>query len=123
MNCQTTSSNQLTKSYSKRRARLQADSRTESSLLLLPDAPQNLRYDSTTDSITVEWDPVDGATSYKVYRGADKVFYKEVTDPSCTLTDITPDTKLTVNVTAVNEVGESPMSQIETRTEPETSGS
>lgn len=51
------------------------------------------------------------------------MFYKEVTDTSCTLTGISPNTKLTVNVTAVNEVGESPMSQIETYTEPDTSGS
>ncbi|MBU8800434.1 fibronectin type III domain-containing protein [Bacillus licheniformis] len=123
MNCQTTSSNQLTKSYSKRRARLQADSRTESSQLLLPNAPQNLQYTSTTDSITVTWDPVDGATSYKVYRGAGKTFYEEVTEPTSTLTGIAPDTPLTVNVTAVNEAGESPMSEISTRTQPDTSGS
>ncbi|MEC3834177.1 MULTISPECIES: fibronectin type III domain-containing protein [Bacillus] len=110
------------KFYSKNRARLQADSRKESSLLLLPEAPQNLQYTATTNSVTVDWKAVDGATSYKVYRGSEKVFYKEVTEPKCTLTDITPDTKLTVNVTAVNEAGESPMSQIETRTEPETSG-
>ncbi|WHX85777.1 fibronectin type III domain-containing protein [Bacillus paralicheniformis] len=91
--------------------------------LSLPSAPQNLRYTATTESVTVEWDAVEGATSYKVYRGAEKVFYKEVTDTSCTLTGISPNTKLTVNVTAVNEVGESPMSQIETYTEPDTSGS
>ncbi|WP_412095798.1 fibronectin type III domain-containing protein [Bacillus haynesii] len=91
--------------------------------LSLPDAPQNLRYTATTDSVTVEWDAVEGATSYKVYRGAEKVFYKEVSVNSCTLTGISPNTKLTVNVTAVNEVGESPMSQIETYTEPDTSGS
>ena len=79
--------------------------------------------DSTYSTAHIAWDKSDHATSYKVYRGSEKVFYKEVTEPKCTLTDITPDTKLTVNVTAVNEVGESPMSQIETRTEPETSGS
>ncbi|MGF7528520.1 fibronectin type III domain-containing protein [Bacillus paralicheniformis] len=89
----------------------------------LPDAPQNLRYTATTDSVTVNWDAVEGATSYNVYRGAEKVFYKEVTDTSCTLTGISPNTKLTVNVAAVNEAGESPMSQIETYTEPDTSGS
>ncbi|MCA1183490.1 fibronectin type III domain-containing protein [Bacillus licheniformis] len=85
---------------------------------LHPSAPQNLQYTSTTDSVTVTWDAVEGATSYKVYRGADKVFYKEVTDPTCTLTEIAPDTLLTVNVTAVNSAGESPMSAISTRTQP-----
>ncbi|MES9686003.1 fibronectin type III domain-containing protein [Bacillus sp. JJ353] len=95
----------------------------ENNLLLLPDAPQNLSFTATTDSVTVDWKAVDGATSYNVYRGADKKLDANVTGTSHTLTGIAPDTKLTVNVTAVNEAGESPMSQIETRTEPETSGS
>ncbi|UZN53013.1 fibronectin type III domain-containing protein [Bacillus paralicheniformis] len=111
------------KFYSKNQARLQAVSRTENSLLLLPEAPQNLQYTSTTDSVTVTWDPVDGATSYKVYRGANKTFYEEVTEPTITLTGIAPDTPLTVNITAVNSAGESPMSEISTRTQPDTSGS
>ncbi|KKB72638.1 alpha-mannosidase [Bacillus glycinifermentans] len=68
--------------------------------------------------MTVDWTAVDGATSYKVYRGSEKVFYKEVTEPKCTLTGIAPDTKLTVNVSAVNSAGESPMTEIETRTKP-----
>ncbi|MCF7617410.1 fibronectin type III domain-containing protein [Bacillus sonorensis] len=108
------------KFYSKRRARLQAASKIENSRHLLPEAPQNLSYTATTDSVTVDWTAVDGATSYKVYRGSEKVFYKEVTEPKCTLTDIAPDTKLTVNVTAVNEAGESPMSEIVTQTKPAT---
>ncbi|MDE1437588.1 fibronectin type III domain-containing protein [Bacillus licheniformis] len=83
---------------------------------LLPNAPQNLRYDSTTDSITVEWDPVDGATSYNVYRGADKKFAENVTQPKYVTTGMSPDTKLTINVTAANESGESPMSEIVTQT-------
>ncbi|KAA6450949.1 fibronectin type III domain-containing protein [Bacillus swezeyi] len=116
MTCRTTSSKRLKKLYSKNRAKLQADSKTESSRKLLPEAPQNLSFTATTDSVTVDWTAVDGATSYKVYRGADKVFYKEVTDPTCVLTDIAPDTPLTVNVTAVNEAGESPMSEIVTHT-------
>ncbi|MGR3287077.1 fibronectin type III domain-containing protein [Bacillus sonorensis] len=116
-------SKRLKKFYSKLRARLRADSKTENNLFLLPDAPQNLSFTATTDSVTVDWKAVDGATSYKVYRGSEKVFYKEVTEPKCTLTDIAPDTPLTVNVTAVNEAGESPMSEISTRTQPDTSGS
>ncbi|MEC1863127.1 fibronectin type III domain-containing protein [Bacillus licheniformis] len=85
---------------------------------MLPNAPQNLRYDSTTDSITVEWNPVDGATSYNVYRGADKKFAENVTQPKYVTTGMSPDTKLTINVTAVNESGESPMSEIVTQTKP-----
>ncbi|MGG5832267.1 fibronectin type III domain-containing protein, partial [Bacillus pumilus] len=37
-----------------------------------PKAPQNLSFTATSDSITVTWDAVEGATSYNVYRGADK---------------------------------------------------
>ncbi|MED4411014.1 fibronectin type III domain-containing protein [Bacillus licheniformis] len=85
---------------------------------LHPSAPQNLRYTATTDSVTVDWDPVDGATSYKVYRGEKKVFDKEVTEPKYTATGLSPDTQLTINVTAVNAAGESAMSEIVTRTEP-----
>ncbi|MEK5503413.1 MULTISPECIES: fibronectin type III domain-containing protein [unclassified Bacillus (in: firmicutes)] len=84
--------------------------------LPLPSAPQNLSYTATVDSVTVSWDPVDGATSYKVYRGVEKKLDAEVTTTSHTLTGIAADTQLTVNVTAVNASGESPMSEIVTRT-------
>ncbi|NUJ19281.1 fibronectin type III domain-containing protein [Bacillus glycinifermentans] len=64
------------------------------------------------------WDAVEGATSYKVYRGANKTFDKEVTEPKYVATGLSPDTQLTINVTAVNAAGESPMSEIITRTQP-----
>ncbi|MED1742097.1 fibronectin type III domain-containing protein [Bacillus swezeyi] len=83
---------------------------------LLPSAPQNLAYTATVDSVTVTWDPVDGATSYNVYRGVDKVFSETVTTPTYTATGLSADTQLTINVTAVNAAGESPMSEIVTRT-------
>ncbi|PJZ00376.1 alkaline phosphatase [Bacillus vallismortis] len=87
------------------------------SRLLRPNAPQNLAYTATTDSVTVTWDAVDGATSYNVYRGADKRFDKSVTQTSYTADGLSADTKLTINVTAVGPGGESPMSEIATRTE------
>lgn len=69
--------------------------------------------------MTVDWLPVDGATSYNVYRGAEKKFAETVNEPKYFTDGLSPDTKLTINVTAVNEAGESPMSQIETHTLPE----
>jgi len=66
--------------------------------------------------VTVKWDPVDGATSYKVYRGEAKNLDAEVAGPPHTLTGIQPSTKLTVNVSAVNDAGESPMTEIITYT-------
>ncbi|MGE9751361.1 fibronectin type III domain-containing protein [Bacillus inaquosorum] len=85
---------------------------------LHPNAPQNLSFTATTDSVTVKWEAVDGATSYKVYRGAEKKLDATVTGTSHTLTGIAADTQLTVNVSAVNDAGESPMTEIITRTQP-----
>ncbi|MDI6562349.1 fibronectin type III domain-containing protein [Bacillus altitudinis] len=87
-----------------------------------PKEPQNLSFTATSDSITVTWDAVEGATSYNVYRGADKRLDKNVTDTSYVATGMNPDTKLTINVTAVNEAGESPMSEIVTQTAPASTG-
>ncbi|MCX3306614.1 fibronectin type III domain-containing protein [Bacillus sp. NEAU-CP5] len=84
---------------------------------LRPNAPQNLSFTATTDSVTVKWDAVDGATSYKVYRGAGKQLDATVRGTSHTLTGIAADTKLTVNVSAVNEAGESSMTEIVTQTQ------
>ncbi|MFK3906207.1 fibronectin type III domain-containing protein [Bacillus safensis] len=81
-----------------------------------PKQPQNLSFTATSDSVSVKWDAVEGATSYNVYRGADKRLDKNVTDTSYVATGMNPDTKLTINVTAVNEAGESPMSEIVTQT-------
>ena len=67
--------------------------------------------------MTVKWDAVDGATGYKVYRGAGKTLDATVTKTSHTMTGIAADTKLTVNVTAFNDAGESPMSEIVTQTQ------
>lgn len=89
------------------------------SLFLRPNAPQNLRFTSTSKSVNVNWDAVAGANSYNVYRGADKRFDKNVTKPEYSADGLTPDTKLTINVTSVNESGESAMSEIATKTEAE----
>ncbi|ODB74141.1 alkaline phosphatase [Bacillus velezensis] len=85
--------------------------------LIRPNAPRNLSYTATADSVTVKWDAVDGATSYNVYRGADKRLDKSVTKPTHTITGLSADTQLTVNVTAVGPGGESQMSEIVTKTQ------
>lgn len=86
------------------------------SRLLHPKAPRNLSYTATADSVTVKWDAVEGATSYNVYRGAAKTFDKSVTQPPYTADGLSADTQLTINVTAVGPGGESPMSEIVTKT-------
>ncbi|KIL31304.1 hypothetical protein B4145_2801 [Bacillus subtilis] len=52
-----------------------------------------------------------------MYRGANKQLDATVTGTSHTLTGIAADTQLTVNVSAVNDAGESPMTEIITRTQ------
>lgn len=84
-----------------------------------PEAPQNLQYEATSSSVTVTWSPVDGAKSYNIYRGEKKTFAENVTDTSFMADGLSADTQLTINITAVNEAGESPMSEIVTRTLPE----
>ncbi|HEO2443797.1 fibronectin type III domain-containing protein [Bacillus velezensis] len=85
-----------------------------------PNAPQNLRYTATANTVTVEWDAVEGADSYKIYRGADQKFAQEVTETKYTANELAADTQLTINVTAVNSQGESPKTEIVTRTQKET---
>ncbi|MCY8507832.1 fibronectin type III domain-containing protein [Bacillus atrophaeus] len=67
--------------------------------------------------MTVDWDAVAGAKSYNVYRGANKTFDKSVAQPQYITNGLTPDTKLTINVSAVNESGESAMTEIATKTQ------
>ena len=61
-------------------------------------APKNIKYTSTSDSITIKWDKINGVTGYRIYWDAgieNKNFpqkTREVKDTSCTFTDLAPDT-------------------------------
>ena len=51
--------------------------------LVDPDPPQGVTFDSDEDALTISWDPVEGASQYKVFAGPNS----EVTVPLAT--DIT----------------------------------
>jgi len=79
----------------------------------VPNAPTGLDItDLSSSSISVSWNSVSGATSYKVYYTTDsssttKIFAGTVTETSYTHTGLQADTTYYYYIKAVNNVGES----------------
>ena len=72
-----------------------------------PAAPTNLVATATGQTtISLTWDAVKNATSYKVYNG-ETVVVEGLTATSYTVENLTAGTQYCYNVTAVNEAGES----------------
>ncbi len=80
---------------------------------VLPPSPPviTLPVESTKDSVTLRWNAVKGATSYKVYRADKLPASVSVSGTSHTDSDLQPVTTYTYTVTAVNGGGESAHSQ------------
>lgn len=82
----------------------------------VPAAPAELELVAGSDlSITVEWDPVPGATSYNIYRGTTAggegaTPIGSTTDNEYEDTGLSPTPVYFYQVTAVNSAGESPRS-------------
>ena len=73
----------------------------------VPAAPTNLVATATGQTtISLIWDAVQNATSYKVYSNDDVVAFG-LTEPTYTVENLTAGTQYCYNVTAVNEAGES----------------
>ncbi|HCA86918.1 MAG TPA: chitinase [Streptomyces sp.] len=71
-----------------------------------PATPGGLAVSGTTSSsVSLSWNPADGATGYNVYRDGAKV--QAVTGTSATVTGLSADTSYSFRVTAVNGAGES----------------
>lgn len=80
------------------------------SLPLRPNAPQNLQLENASENeITISWSPVEGATSYDVYRSGKKV--TNTTETTHTSTGLNPDVQYTFAVVAVSDAGESEKSE------------
>ena len=72
----------------------------------LPVRPENLKAgDATAESISLSWDPVDGALTYNVYVNGEKKA-DGVTTTAYTLTGLTAETTYEITVSAVNSKGE-----------------
>lgn len=60
-------------------------------------APKNVKADVTSTSITLRWDAVTGADGYRIYKYDEStkkfVKYKNVSGTSCTVTDLSKNTK------------------------------
>ena len=73
----------------------------------VPSAPTNLTATAqSTSAIKLTWDAVDGATSYKIYRGGNYLT-SVATGTTYSDTGLTPNTQYCYKVTAVNDAGES----------------
>jgi fibronectin type 3 domain-containing protein len=72
--------------------------------IALPNAPVGLQVSSTANTISLTWNPVTGASYYKVYR--DDVYQNQTDGPSYTDTGLNPSTTYTYQVSAVNSRGE-----------------
>jgi hypothetical protein len=60
-----------------------------------------------SDRITINWKAVNGATGYNIYVDGQKVNTTPITDTTYVLKNLDKDTSYTINITALNDVGES----------------
>lgn len=74
-----------------------------------PQVPTQLSYSATTNSITVTWKAVSGATSYTIILGTNT---KNVTGTSCTFNGLALAQKYSVQVKANNSEGSSDYSTV-----------
>ncbi len=76
-----------------------------------PATPANLIAETTSDSeIVLTWNAATGASTYKVYQDTEEIA-SEITETTYTVTGLTAQTNYCFNVIAVNEAGDSKMSE------------
>ena len=86
---------------------------TVRTLVAPPSTPTNVRATATTNSVTISWNGVSGATGYRLSFNGES--YTQ-TGTSKTITGLTPDTDYEYSVCAYNAGGNSPYSRRETIT-------
>ncbi len=86
--------------------------------LSAPAIPKNLKAEATTNSITITWNLVDGATSYDIL--VDGNLMENLLRPTYTLKGLGPNTFHTFKVRSVNEGGNSEWTdELDQNTNPE----
>ena len=75
-----------------------------------PIAPVVTAIATSDSEITLTWNEVENALSYKVYQGTEALAI-ELTETTYTIENLEAETKYCFNVTAVNEIGESEKSE------------
>lgn len=80
------------------------------------DAPTNVTVKPNDAALTINWTAVTGAASYNVYVNGTKVNTSAITTTGYIATGLTDGTSYTIEVTAVNAVGESAKSTAVTGT-------
>ena len=75
----------------------------------IPAAPVASVKEVTATTVVLEWNAVEGATNYNVYKGEEVL--ATVTETTYTVTGLTAETEYCFTVTAINEAGESEHSE------------
>ena len=87
------------------------EEKTEEQADTAPDAPGNLALTVGDETVSLSWDEVDGATSYKVYRSSSSGEFDEelteTTENEYTDSTVSACSSSYYVVTAVNDTGES----------------
>jgi hypothetical protein len=84
----------------------------------VPDTPTGLKTNTYSNSVTLSWDPVNGATSYSLQRDGVTVNTNTGSN-SYTFTGLSPRTPYTLGVAANNSSGTSSYAVTRIETEPE----
>ncbi|MCR5042045.1 MAG: leucine-rich repeat protein [Clostridia bacterium] len=77
-------------------------------LPIVPEKVTDVRLDgeATSSSVTVVWEPVDGADGYNIYVDGEIVNEELITEPGYTVTGLEPSTDYEIAVSAESDVGE-----------------
>lgn len=81
-------------------------------IIVPPSSPTSVQSSASSQAVTLTWDAVPGATAYYVYQNSNPTPIAKVTTPTYTVTGLTSGTSYTFAVTAADNVGESPSSQL-----------
>jgi RHS repeat-associated protein len=89
---------------------------TKQTATQIPSAPTGITYYKTWNDVTLNWNSVNGATGYKIYKDGSSV--GSTSGTSFYISGLAENTQYTFGVSAVNEAGESSQSTVVVKTSP-----